>query len=294
MGKKAVIAGGTGFIGSYLTEKYKRLGYRVYIISRQHGDIQWNDESGIRRALDGAKLLINLAGKSVNCRYNEANKREIFNSRTETTEILGHAIEHCKQPPELWINASTATIYRHAEDRPMTEAGGEIGSGFSVEVAKAWEQSFFSFHLPNTRQVALRIAIVLGNGGVMEPYRNLVKYRLSGKQGNGRQMFSWIHIEDLYRTMRFMQHRDELEGVFNASSPAPVTNKVWMKTLRQSLNRRAGLPAAKWMLKTGAILLRTEPELILKSRWVLPERLEQEGFRFRYPTVGHALSELNS
>lgn len=294
MGKKAVIAGGTGFIGSYLTEKYKRLGYRVYIISRQHGDIQWNDESGIRRALDGAKLLINLAGKSVNCRYNEANKREIFNSRTETTEILGHAIEHCKKPPELWINASTATIYRHAEDRPMTEAGGEIGSGFSVEVAKAWEQSFFSFHLPNTRQVALRIAIVLGNGGVMEPYRNLVKYRLSGKQGNGRQMFSWIHIEDLYRTMRFMQHRDELEGVFNASSPAPVTNKVWMKTLRQSLNRRAGLPAAKWMLKTGAILLRTEPELILKSRWVLPERLEQEGFRFRYPTVGHALSELNS
>ena len=294
MGKKAVIAGGTGFIGSYLKEKYERLGYRVYIISRQHGDIQWSDEQGIRRVLDGAKLLINLAGKSVNCRYTEANKREIFNSRTVTTETLGRAIEHCSQPPELWINASTATIYRHAEDRPMTETGGEIGSGFSVEVAKAWERSLFSFDLPNTRQVALRIAIVLGDGGVMEPYRNLVKYRLSGKQGNGRQMFSWIHIEDLYRVMRFMQHRDELEGVFNASAPAPVTNKEWMKALRSSMNRRAGLPAAKWMLQTGALLLRTEPELILKSRWVLPERLEREGFQFRYPLLGSALADLNS
>lgn len=196
--------------------------------------------------------------------------------------------------PELWINASTATIYRHAEDRPMTEDGGEIGRGFSVAVAKAWEDSFFSFQLPDTRQVALRIAIVLGDGGVMEPYRKLVRYGLGGKQGNGRQMFSWIHIEDLYRTIRFMQHRDELSGVFNASAPNPVANKQWMNELRQSMNRRAGLPATKWMLETGAAALRTETELILKSRWVVPERLVHEGFRFRYPALKNALADLNN
>lgn len=294
MVKKAVIAGGTGFIGTYLKEKYERLGYRVYIISRQSEHIQWDDTYRMKDALDGAKLVINLAGRSVNCRYTEANKREIFNSRTETTEALGWAIEACSTAPELWINASTATIYRHAEDRPMTEDGGEIGRGFSVAVAKAWEDSFFSFQLPDTRQVALRIAIVLGDGGVMEPYRKLVRYGLGGKQGNGRQMFSWIHIEDLYRTIRFMQHRDELSGVFNASAPNPVANKQWMNELRQSMNRRAGLPATKWMLETGAAALRTETELILKSRWVVPERLVHEGFRFRYPALKNALADLNN
>lgn len=294
MVKKAVIAGGTGFIGTYLKEKYERLGYRVYIISRQSEHIQWDDTYSMKDALDGAKLVINLAGRSVNCRYTEANKREIFNSRTETTEALGWAIEACSTAPELWINASTATIYRHAEDRPMTEDGGEIGRGFSVAVAKAWEDSFFSFQLPDTRQVALRIAIVLGDGGVMEPYRKLVRYGLGGKQGNGRQMFSWIHIEDLYRTIRFMQHRDELSGVFNASAPNPVANKQWMNELRQSMNRRAGLPATKWMLETGAAALRTETELILKSRWVVPERLVHEGFRFRYPALKNALADLNN
>ncbi|WP_404336528.1 TIGR01777 family oxidoreductase [Planococcus rifietoensis] len=294
MVKKAVIAGGTGFIGTYLKEKYERLGYRVYIISRQSEHIQWDDTYSMKDALDGAKLVINLAGRSVNCRYTEANKREIFNSRTETTEALGRAIEACSTAPELWINASTATIYRHAEDRPMTEDGGEIGRGFSVAVAKAWEDSFFSFQLPDTRQVALRIAIVLGDGGVMEPYRKLVKYGLGGKQGNGRQMFSWIHIEDLYRTIRFMQHRDELSGVFNASAPNPLANKQWMNELRQSMNRRAGLPATKWMLETGAAALRTETELILKSRWVVPERLVREGFRFRYPALKNALADLNN
>ncbi|RAZ67309.1 TIGR01777 family oxidoreductase [Planococcus maitriensis] len=294
MVKKAVIAGGTGFIGMYLKEKYERLGYRVHIISRQSGHIQWDDACAMKDALDGAKLVINLAGKSVNCRYTEANKREIFNSRTETTETLGRMIEACSTAPELWVNASTATIYRHAEDRPMTERNGEIGRGFSVAVAKAWEDSFFSFHLPDTRQVALRIAIVLGDGGVMEPYRKLVKYGLGGKQGSGRQMFSWIHIEDLYRTVRFMQHRDELSGVFNASAPNPVTNQEWMKMLRQSMNRRGGLPASKWMLETGAAALRTETELILKSRWAVPERLVREGFRFRYPGLRSALADLNN
>src|SRR5690606_12166004 len=199
-----VLAGGTGFIGQYLERTYTNQGYLVYIISRQPGQVSWNDERAMIDALEGAEMVINLAGKSVNCRYNEKNKREIYESRTRTTEALGNAILKCKNPPQLWINSSTATIYRHAEDRPMTESTGELGTGFSVDVGKAWEDAFFRFKLPKTRQAALRMAIVLGaDGGVMEPYVNMVKFGLGGKQGEGKQMFSWIHVEDIYRIIEF-------------------------------------------------------------------------------------------
>ena len=160
--RKIIIAGGTGFVGKYLTEHFTLSGYKVIIISRQKGSIQWHDTKAIKGAIEDSEMLINLAGKSVDCRYNEKNKEEILKSRTETTKALGEAILQCSNPPELWINSSTATIYRHAEDRPMTESKGEIGTGFSVSVAKSWEQSFFDFQLPKTRQVALRMAIVLG------------------------------------------------------------------------------------------------------------------------------------
>ncbi|MBL0263610.1 MAG: NAD-dependent epimerase/dehydratase family protein, partial [Leptospiraceae bacterium] len=204
--KKIVLAGGTGFVGKYLKTKFSELGYEVKIISRQNDSIQWDDISSIVDALDNSEMLINLAGKSVDCRYNKKNKEEILKSRTETTRILGEAILKCKNPPELWINSSTATIYRHAQDRPMTESGGEIGSGFSVGVATQWEKTFFDFQLPKTRQVALRMAIVLGKeGGVMTPFKNLVRFGLGGKQGDGNQMFSWIHIEDLFTIIRFLQ-----------------------------------------------------------------------------------------
>lgn len=169
MKKKVVLAGGTGFIGKYLESQFTKQNYEVIIISRQPQHIAWTDEKAISAAIDRSELVINLAGKSVDCRYNEKNKKEIFDSRTETTRIIGKAIESVQSPPELWINSSTATIYRHAEDRPMTETTGEIGEGFSVEVAKAWEKSFFDFDLSKTRQAALRIAIVLGKeGGVMD------------------------------------------------------------------------------------------------------------------------------
>ncbi|HRG48623.1 MAG TPA: NAD-dependent epimerase/dehydratase family protein, partial [Leptospiraceae bacterium] len=188
--KKIVLAGGTGFVGKYLKTKFSELGYEVKIISRQNDSIQWDDISSIVDALDNSEMLINLAGKSVDCRYNKKNKEEILKSRTETTRILGEAILKCKKPPELWINSSTATIYRHAEDRPMTESSGEIGSGFSVGVATQWEKFFFDFKLSKTRQVALRMAIVLGrDGGVMIPFKNLVRFGLGGKQGSGKQMF---------------------------------------------------------------------------------------------------------
>lgn len=292
MARKAVLAGGTGFIGQYFKARLIEAGYDVHIISRQNNQIMWKDHHGIVAALEGADMLINLAGKSVNCRYNEANKKEILKSRTDTTKALGKALLACEQPPPLWINASTATIYRHAEDRPMTEENGEAGEGFSVEVGQAWEAALFSFKLPKTRQAALRIAIVLGDGGVMEPYKNMVRFGLGGKQGNGKQMFSWIHIEDLYRMVLFIKDHEELSGVFNASAPNPVTNEGLMQAMRKAMNRKLGLPAAKWMLKTGAVALGTETELILKSRWVLPERMERAGFEFAYPTIDGALTQI--
>ena len=294
MARKAVLAGGTGFIGQYFKARLIEAGYDVHIISRQNNQIMWKDHHGIVAALEGADMLINLAGKSVNCRYNEANKKEILKSRIDTTKALGKALLACEQPPPLWINASTATIYRHAEDRPMTEENGEAGEGFSVEVGQAWEAALFSFKLPKTRQAALRIAIVLGDGGVLEPYKNMVRFGLGGKQGNGKQMFSWIHIEDLYRMVLFIKDHEELSGVFNAAAPNPVTNEALMQAMRKAMNRKLGLPAAKWMLKTGAVALGTETELILKSRWVLPERIERAGFEFTYPTIDEALAQILS
>lgn len=293
MKKKIVIAGGTGFIGQYLEEKFMDLGYKVKIISRQPQHISWTNQAGIIDALDQSEMIINLAGKSVNCRYTDRNKKEILQSRSETTKILGIAILACKNPPPLWINSSTATIYRHAEDFPMTEARGEIGSGFSVDVAKEWEQSLFDFKLPQTRQVALRMAIVLGEeGGVMHPYINLVRYGLGGVQGSGKQMFSWIHIEDLYQIILFLQDNKDLSGVFNCSAPQPITNRVFMETLRNIMKRKFGLHSPKWMLEMGAVFMRTETELILKSRWVIPERLKKEGFRFTFDSIEKALQQI--
>ncbi|MCG1020377.1 TIGR01777 family oxidoreductase [Sutcliffiella horikoshii] len=295
MKKKVVLAGGTGFIGKYLEKQFIQQNYEVIIISRQPKHLSWTDTKGIRDAVENAELVINLAGKSVDCRYNETNKKEIFDSRTETTKIIGKAIESVQNPPELWINSSTATIYRHAEDRAMTETNGEIGEGFSVEVAKAWEKSFFDFNLSQTRQVALRIAIVLGkDGGVMTPFKNLVRFGLGGVQGPGTQMFSWVHIEDVYKIILFIRDRKDLKGVFNCSAPNPISNKQFMAEMREKMNRKIGLPSPRWMLEVGAVVIRTETELILKSRWVIPERLEQEGYQFKYAKIEEALTEILS
>jgi uncharacterized protein len=291
--KKVILAGGTGFIGQYFEQQFKELGYEVKHISRQPQHISWNDKAAIIDALEDGELLINLAGKSVNCRYNESNKKEIMNSRLETTKILGESVLACKNPPQLWINSSTATIYRHAEDRPMTEATGEIGSGFSVDVATNWENTFYSFSLPKTRQIALRIAIVLGkDGGVMTPFINLVRFGLGGIQGSGKQMFSWIHVEDLFKIVLFLNKREDLNGTFNCSAPEPVSNREFMKKMRKTMNIPIGLPSPKWLLEIGSVMIRTETELVLKSRWVLPERLEKEGYRFTFDTLDKTLQDI--
>jgi uncharacterized protein len=293
--QKIVIAGGTGFTGKYLTRKFQVLGYEVHIVSRQTNHINWNNTQAIIYALENADMLINLAGKSVDCRYNKKNKQEIYNSRIDTTKALGEAVLLCKIPPKLWINSSTATIYRHAEDRPMTESAGEIGTGFSVNVATNWEKSLFDFILPTTRQIALRMAIVLGkDGGVVKPLKNLVRFGLGGKQGRGNQMFSWIHIEDLYNIITYLQQHEELKGIFNTSAPNPVDNKTLMQVFRKKMNMHLGIPAPEWLLKIGAVIIRTETELILKSRWVLPERLLMAGFKFKYPELENALNEIIS
>jgi len=293
MKKKIVIAGGTGFIGNYLAAYYRSQGYTVLIISRQPNTILWNDKAAIIQALENSEMLINLAGKSVDCRYNAKNKAEILSSRIDTTNTLGTYIQQCVQPPNLWINSSTATIYRHAEDRPMTESTGEIGSGFSVGIATQWEKAFFNFQLSDTRQVALRMAIVLGeDGGVMRPLKNLVHAGLGGKQGNGRQRFSWIHIEDLKNIIVFIQKHTDMQGVYNCSSPQPETNTIFMQLLRKNMHIPFGLSSPKWLLEIGAVLIRTETELILKSRWVLPERLLEKGFVFTYPNLDQALENI--
>jgi uncharacterized protein len=304
--RTVVIAGASGFIGTYFRRRFAELGIEVRTIgrSRPTADAAWGDTAGIGQVLDGADLLLNLAGKSVSCRYNRVNKAEIFRSRLETTAELGRALSRCVaeggRPPSLWINASTGTIYRHAEDRPQSEDNGELGTGFSVDVARAWEQALDDAETPGVRKVALRIAIVLGpGGGVLRPFVNLARCGLGGRQGQGTQQFSWIHVEDLLQVILFLAAHRGLAGAgtagvvpVNAASPHPVTNRELMAEVRRALRIPLGLPAPKWLLELGAVLIRTETELVLKSRWVEPHRLLDAGYRFRYPTLRQALAQI--
>lgn len=305
--KRVVIAGASGFIGTYFRRRFAELGAEVRTVGRGGGiaDAAWGDTESIARALDGADLLINLAGKSVSCRYKRANKAEILRSRTETTAELGRALARCAadggRPPSLWVNASTGTIYRHAEDRPQSEYDGEPGTGFSVDVAKAWEQALADAEVPGVRKVALRIAIVLGpGGGVMWPFVNLARCGLGGRQGKGTQQFSWIHVEDLLQVILFLAadgRPEEANGIrpvepINAASPHPVRNRELMAEVRRVLRVPFGLPAPRWLLELGAVPIRTETELVLKSRWVEPKKLLEAGYRFRYPTLRQALGQI--
>lgn len=299
--EKIVIAGGSGFIGKALAAYFKTQ-YNVVILSRHN----YVDEAGIKYVywdgktlgywkseLEGITALINMTGRSVDCRYNQTNKDEIYNSRLNSTYILGKAIEACSVKPKVWLNSSSATIYRHAEDRPMTEDTGDVGKGFSVDVCKKWEQMFNSFSYLGIRQVALRTAIVLGkNKGVMVPFTNLVKFGLGGQAANGKQMFSWIHIDDVCRAIDFLIHENSCKGAYNIAAPNPITNKVFMDCLRKQMHVPFGLAQPKWLLEIGARLIKTETELLLKSRWVVPERLQQTGFTFSFSTIENALQDL--
>jgi uncharacterized protein len=314
--KKIVIAGGTGFIGQEMI-KYFGSDNEMIILTRQTKQSQNNrnrydslSDKDLRKTkfikwdakttgewtkeLEHADLLINLTGRTVNCRYTEKNKKEIFDSRTDAVRVLGKAIRSCDHPPALWINASSATIYRHATDKPQDEVTGEFHDDFSVKVCQRWEKTFFEESTVASRKVALRMAITFGPGGVLIPYFNLLKFGLGGKQASGRQMYSWVHIEDTCRMIEWIYDHQELEGIYNCCSPHPVTNKEFMSVLRSVTGHKFGLPAFTWMLKLGAPLIGTETELVLKSRWVIPTKILQTGFEFKYPLLKEALKDIIS
>lgn len=314
--RRVVVAGASGFVGAAIATAYRAEGARVARIGRSGPDARWRDEAAIRALVDGADLLVNMAGKSVNCRYTAANRAEIFRSRLETTRVLREAVAAAASPPPLWVNSSTATIYRHADDRPMTESMGEIGEGFSVDVATSWEEELFRGELPGTRRVALRMAIVLGDGSALAPIRALARAGLGGPQFDGRwpatrsrlaagtyhryrptskggrQRFSWIHLDDVVGIIRFLEQHPELDGPINAAAPNPTDNRTFMASVRRAVGARVGLPTGRGMLEIGSAAIRTETELVLKSRWVLPERLEAAGYPFRYRHHDDALAAI--
>jgi uncharacterized protein (TIGR01777 family) len=296
-GRRIVIAGASGFVGRYLAERFAESGDTVATIGRSGADARWGDAAAIGALLDGSDILINLAGKSVNCRYTRKNMAAIFSSRLLTTAELGEAVQAVAHPPRIWFNASTATIYRHADDHPMTDETGELGAGFSVNVATAWEREFFAHPREGVRQVALRMAIVLGDGSALTPLVRLTRLgfggpQFGGKTGGARQRFSWVHIEDVHRAIEFLSGSSDIGDTVNVSSPNPVENRELMATLRRVLGARIGIPLFSWMLEGGAFAIRTETELLLKSRWVVPTRLLAAGFEFEFPKLEGALRDI--
>jgi uncharacterized protein len=300
--RKIVLAGGSGYIGSVLANHLSLEFDQVVILSRtgrkeknKIRTVIWDAKSlgDWVMELDGAEVLINLTGKNVNCRYTTKNRLEILESRLNATKVLGEAFKQLKAPPKTWIQIASATIYRHAEDRAMDEDTGEIGQGFSVDVCKKWEQAFWKESAPSTRKVLLRTSIVLGRqGGVFPRLLNLVRFGLGGRQGNGNQMISWIHDEDLARMISWLIANKEIEGTYNATAPSPVSNHSLMKSLRKIYGSSIGLPSPVWLLQLGALLIGTETELILKSRWVVPKKLEQLNFPFKFRTIELALADI--
>lgn len=305
--QRIILAGGSGFLGGVLAEYLTARGAAVVILTRSLNargkarEVPWDGRTlgDWTREVDGADAVINLAGRSVNCRYTTKNRRLIMDSRINSTRVLGEAIAHGAKPPRVWLNASTATIYKHTFG-PAWDERGEIGGTpdakdeFSVEVATAWERTLDEARTPNTRKVALRTAMVLGRGenSVFPMLRRLTRFGLGGRMGNGRQFVSWIHETDFLRAIDWLLKREEFEGPVNVAAPEPVTNAGMMRMFREVCGAWFGLPATPWMLEAGAFLLRTETELIIKSRRVVPTRLLASGFEFLFPRLREALEDL--
>lgn len=291
--KTVVIAGASGFIGTHFRSRFAGAGWRVRTVGRS-GDAVWGDTSAIASLLEGAELLVNLAGKSVSCRYTPANTAEIIRSRIETTAELGRAVAACNRPPRDWFNASTGTIYRDARDRAQHEDDGELGSGFSVDVARGWEETLAAANTPQTRKIPLRITIAMGpGGGVMQPFNNLARLGLGGRMGDGQQKYSWIHVEDLFRAIVFLHEHREITGPVNIAAPEVVSNAELMAAVRAVNRVPFGLPTPAWLLKMGAVFIRTETELVLKSRWVSSGTLQDAGFIWQYPELRGALADIS-
>jgi len=309
---RIVIPGGTGQIGNMLARHFHGQGHRVVVLGRTPQSTPWQvvrwDGATIGDwtvELEHADVLINLAGRSVNCRYSAANRQAIKASRVQSTEVLGKAIGQMPHPPRLWMNASTATIYRHALDKEMDEATGEIGGNepnapstwrFSIDVATSWEEAFFSATTPRTRKVALRSAITMSPdaGGIFAELLRLVRFGLGGTAGSGEQFVSWIHEADFIRSIDYLVEHEEIQGPVNLAAPNPLPNREFMRSLRQAWGTQFGLSANRPMLEIGALFLRTETELILKSRRVVPWLLLQSGLQFQFPEWPAAANDLVS
>jgi uncharacterized protein len=309
---KIVIPGGAGQVGQILARHFHSSGHEVIVLSRNAHTAPWSVVTwdGLTpgpwtTALENSDVCINLAGRTVNCRYNPTNRRAIFDSRVLSTQLLNKVIASLNNPPAVWLNASTATIYRHSLDRPMDEATGELGGNepgapdtwnFSIQVAKAWEEAFFSTPTPRTRKVALRSAMTFSPDpdGVFDVFLNLVRHGLGGTVSPGTQFVSWIHEIDFIRAIEFLIATQELAGAVNLASSNPLPNRDFMRVLREAWGTRIGLPIASWMIETGTFFMRTESELVLKSRQVIPGRLLAAGFKLTFPEWPAAARDLVS
>lgn len=295
---KIIIAGGTGFLGENLEKYFTQKGNHVYILNRnpkRKNDIYWDAKSlgEWKNSLENADVVINLTGKSVDCRYTEKNKKEIYASRINSTRILQEAIDHCVNKPEVWLNAASATIYVHSEKQLNTEENGIIGDDFSMNICKSWKEEFFNIKNDNIRKIALRTSIVLGKeGGAFPKLKMITKLGLGGKQGRGDQKVSWIHIDDFCRAIEWIIDHKNISGPVNITAPNPLSNQALMKKLRTRLKIPFGMDAPVWQLELASVFLRTETELLLKSRNVYPEKLLKGGFKFIYPDIDTALPDL--
>lgn len=307
--RKIILAGGSGFLGQLLAGHLQARGWEPLVLTRKPSpgarfrEVAWDARTvgDWARELEGAEAVINLAGRSVNCRFTPQNRKLVMDSRVDSTRVIGAAIAGCAQPPRVWLNSGTATIYRHtlgaAHDEASTDFATtpEVHDAFSVEVAHAWERAQVVMPTPHTRQVRLRISLVFGPvpGGVFQILRRLARVGLGGRMGSGQQFVSWIHEEDFCRAVEWILEHEELHGPVNLAAPHPLTNSEMMQTFRRVCSAVPfGLPAAEWMLEVGAFFLRTETELILKSRRVVPGKLLANGLVFRFPEMEGALREL--
>jgi uncharacterized protein (TIGR01777 family) len=300
---KIILAGGTGTMGLILQEHFAERGDEVIVLTRrselkQHPKarmVHWDGRtSGAWTAeLDGTDVLINLAGRSVDCRYTAKNKALILNSRVDATRILGEVVAACRRPPKLWINLSSATVYRHAEDRPMDEINGELGSDFSPQVVLAWEKEFFRHKREGVRQVAVRCAMVFSShGGAFPRFAQLTRFGLGGHHASGKQYVSWVHEADVSRFFQWLMDTPDVEGIINLAAPHPLPEHELMRELRQRVSPLFAFNVPKWMLTIGAFFLRTETELVLKSRRVVPTRALELGYRFQHEKILTALDAL--